>query len=108
MPDWLTHIGLSHYLTVSFALFGIGLLGVVTSRHVIRVLMSVELMLNAVNVALVAFNNTVQPNELSGQVFSIFVLTISAAEAAVGLALVIALYRAKSTVDMASFTLLKG
>ncbi|MEB3244915.1 MAG: NADH-quinone oxidoreductase subunit NuoK [Vampirovibrionales bacterium] len=106
--NWLTSIGLGHYLTVSFTLFAIGLLGVIGSRHIIRVLMSVELMLNAVNIALVAFNNAVQPNELSGQVFSIFVLTISAAEAAVGLALVIALYRAKATVDMNAFTTLRG
>ena len=82
----LMNVGLTHYLILATILFSIGLFGVITSRNVIRVLMCVELMLNAVNINLVAFNNSLNPDVLGGQVFAIFVLTISAAEAAVGLA----------------------
>lgn len=104
--NW-TEIGLTHYMVLAALLFSIGLLGVLTQRHIIRVLMGVELMLNAVNINLVAMNNFVRPEELAGQVFAIFVLTISAAEAAVGLAIVIALYRRMATVDTEQFSLLK-
>lgn len=108
MPDFVTNIGLNHYIILATVLFSIGLLGVITSRNVVRVLMAVELMLNAVNINLVAFNNYVQPSEmLTGQTFAIFVLTVSAAEAAVGLAIVIALYRSRATVDIENFDLLK-
>ena len=105
---WLTDIGLYHYVTLATMLFCIGLYGVVTSRSVIRVLLFVELMLNAVNINFAAFNNYTNPGDLSGQVFAIFILTVSAAEAAVGLAIVIALYRMRATVDMEDFDLLKG
>jgi NAD(P)H-quinone oxidoreductase subunit 4L len=101
-------IGLYHYLTLATVLFGIGLYGVLSSRNAIRVLMCIELMLNAVNINLIAFNNFVNLNQLSGQVFGIFVLTVSAAEAAVGLAILIALYRHRTTVDMEQFNRLKG
>ena len=101
-------IGLTHYLIVAGLLFSIGLLGLLTSRHLIRILMSVELMLNAVNINFVAINNAVNPDHLAGQLFAIFILTISAAEAAIGLAIVIALFRARSTVDVESFEQLKG
>ncbi len=108
MPDFVTHIGLNHYIILATVLFSIGLLGVITSRNVVRVLMAVELMLSAVNINLVAFNNYVQPSEtLLGQTFAIFVLTVSAAEAAVGLAIVIALYRSRATVDIENYDLLK-
>jgi NAD(P)H-quinone oxidoreductase subunit 4L len=108
MPDFITHIGLTHYIIVATILFTIGLAGVLTGRNVVRVLMSVELMLSAVNINLVAFNNYSQTSEaLLGQVFAIFVLTVSAAEASVGLAIVIALYRARATADMEDFNLLK-
>ncbi|WP_373532305.1 NADH-quinone oxidoreductase subunit NuoK [Vampirovibrio sp.] len=108
MPDFITHIGLTHYIIVATLLFTIGLAGVLTGRNVVRVLMSVELMLSAVNINLVAFNNYSQTGEvLLGQVFAIFVLTVSAAEASVGLAIVIALYRARATADMEDFNLLK-
>jgi NAD(P)H-quinone oxidoreductase subunit 4L len=100
-------VGLLHYIVLATVLFSIGLLGVLTSRNVIRVLMAVELMLNAVNINLVAFNNYTSPDVLAGQVFAIFVLTVSAAEAAVGLAVVIAIYRNRKTVDMEKFNLLK-
>lgn len=100
-------VGLLHYIILATLLFSIGLYGVLTSRNVIRVLMAVELMLNAVNINMVAFNNFLNPEYLAGQVFSIFILTVSAAEAAVGLAIVIAIYRSRQTVDMEKFNLLK-
>ncbi|MGE0200846.1 MAG: NADH-quinone oxidoreductase subunit NuoK [Candidatus Melainabacteria bacterium] len=108
MMNLLTDVGLEHYLIVAGLIFSIGLLGVMTSRNIIRVLICVELMLNAVNINLVAFNNYVQPENMSGQVFAIFVLTVSAAEAAVGLAIVIALYRLRATVDVDDMALLQG
>lgn len=101
-------IGLHHYLILATIIFVIGLYGVLTSRNVIRVLICVELMLNAVNINLAAFNNYVEPGHLSGQVFAVFVLVVSAAEAAVGLAIVIGLYRLRATVDMNQFTELNG
>ncbi len=108
MPDFVTHIGLNHYVILATLLFVIGLAGVITSRNVVRVLMSVELMLSAVNLNFVAFNNYLHSGTgLLGQVFAIFVLTVSAAEASVGLAIVIALYRARATADMEQYDLLK-
>lgn len=108
MPEFLTHIGLTHYVVIATVLFTIGLAGVLTGRNVVRVLMAVELMLSAVNINLVAFNNFSPVSDaLLGQVFAIFVLTVSAAEASVGLAIVIALYRARATADMEDFNLLK-
>lgn len=101
-------VGLGHYLALAIILFSIGLYGVMSSRNAIRVLMCLELMLNAVNINLVAFNNYVNLGDLSGQVFSIFILTVSAAEASVGLAILIALFRKRGTVDMGKFTLLNG
>ncbi len=107
MPNFVTDIGLIHYVVLASVLFTIGIAGVMTGRNVIRVLMCVELMLNSVNINMVAFNNYVQPEALMGQVFGVFILTISAAEAAVGLAIVISLYRLRATVDMERFNLLK-
>ncbi len=98
---------LQYFLLIAAALFGIGIYGLVNSRNAIRVLMSIELMLNAVNLNLVAFSNYLDPQEIKGQVFSVFVITIAAAEAAVGLAIVLAIYRNRDTVDMEQFNLLK-
>ncbi len=100
-------VGLYHYITLAAVLFSIGLYGVLSSRNAIRVLMCIELMLNAVNINLVAFNNFINIEDLGGQVFSIFILTVSAAEASVGLAILIALYRSRKSVDMERFNLLK-
>ena len=86
------------YLMLSATLFSIGLVGVVIRRNMITVLMSIELMLNAVNINLVAFSHRLA--SLEGQVFSIFVICIAAGEAAVGLAIIIQLYRLKSTVNV--------
>lgn len=106
--DFVVHIGLYHYLALAVLLFSIGLVGLITSRNMIRVLMCLELMLNAVNINFVAFNNYLHLDVMAGQVFSIFILTVSAAEAAVGLAVVIALYRMRSSVDIERYTVLKG
>ncbi|HEX9502688.1 MAG TPA: NADH-quinone oxidoreductase subunit NuoK [Thermoanaerobaculia bacterium] len=86
------------YLMLSGTLFAVGLIGVIIRRNMITVLMAIELMLNAVNVNLVAFSH--QMSSLDGQVFAIFVITVAAGEAAVGLAIIIQLYRLKSTVNV--------
>jgi len=93
-----------HYLVVAAALFIIGTIGVVTRRNVVIILMSIELILNAVNLNLVAFSRLYN---LQGQVFSVFVITYAAAEAAVGLGILIAFFRNKETVNMDEVDLLK-
>ena len=99
---------LLRYLTFSAVLFSIGVYGVVASRNVVRVLISIELMLNAVNINFVAFSRYVdQQTHILGQIFSIFILTVAAAEAAVGLAIVLAIYRTTASVNMEKFDLLK-
>ncbi|MCS7030736.1 MAG: NADH-quinone oxidoreductase subunit NuoK [Gloeomargarita sp. SKYG116] len=98
---------LQSFLFLAAALFCIGIYGLVTSRNAVRVLMSVELMLNAVNLNFIAFANYLDPADIKGQVFSVFVITVAAAEAAVGLAIVLAIYRNRETVDMEKFNLLK-
>jgi len=100
-------IPLQGFLIVSSILFCIGIWGLLNSRNAVRVLMSIELMLNAVNLNLMAFSAYVDNNLIQGQVFSIFVITVAAAEAAVGLAILLSLYRNRVTVDMESFNLLK-
>jgi NAD(P)H-quinone oxidoreductase subunit 4L len=98
---------LLRYLTLAALLFVIGVYGMVVSRNAVRMLMSIELMLNAVNINLVALSRYMDPLYLRGQLFAIFVLTIAAAEAAVGLAIVLSIYRNSSTIDMERFDLLK-
>ena len=100
-------IPLEYYLLLAAALFCIGIYGLVTSRNVIRVLMSIELLLNAVNLNLMAFSNYLDPATATGQVFAVFVISIAAAESAVGLAIILAIYRNRDTVDMEAFNLLK-
>ena len=100
-------IQLEYVLLLGAALFCIGIFGLVTSRNVVRVLMSVELLLNAVNLNLMGFSNFIDPGEIDGQVFTVFVICVAAAEAAVGLAIVLAIYRNRNTVDMEQFNLLK-
>src|SRR5881409_3775279 len=97
------HVGLEHYLVVSAALFCIGLLGVILRRNLLVIYMSLELMLNGANLALVAFSRFL--NDLNGQVMVFFIITVAAAEVAVGLALIVALYRKRQTAhveDLAS------
>ncbi len=98
---------LEAFLIVAAALFCIGIYGLITSRNAVRVLMSIELMLNAVNINLLAFSNYLDSTNLRGQVFAIFVISIAAAEAAVGLAIVLSIYRSRDTVDMEQFNLLR-
>ena len=102
-------VPLSWYLIVAAALFCIGLYGALSRRNAIAILMGVELMLNAVNVNLLAFWRHVEVvrEALAGQVFAIIVITVAAAEAAVGLALVIAVYRNRRTVDVEDVDLMK-
>ena len=95
----------SAYLLLSAILFGIGVVGVVTRKNVLIILMSVELMLNGVNVAFVAAGSYL--GDAAGGVFAFMVMTVAAAEAAVGLALLIALYRLKETVDITELKVLK-
>ncbi len=95
----------SAYLLLSAILFGIGVVGVVARKNVLIILMSVELMLNGVNVAFVAAGSYL--GDAAGGVFAFMVMTVAAAEAAVGLALLIALYRLKETVDMTELKVLK-
>ncbi len=103
----LESIPLQAFLIVSSILFCIGIWGLLNSRNAVRVLMCIELMLNAVNINLMAFSSFVDNNLIKGQVFTIFVITVAAAEAAVGLAILLSLYRNRVTVDMESFNLLK-
>ncbi|MGD0976311.1 MAG: NADH-quinone oxidoreductase subunit NuoK [Candidatus Korobacteraceae bacterium] len=100
----MAEIGTLHYLVVAAALFIIGTIGVLTRRNVLIILMSIELILNAVNLNLVAFSRLY---ELHGQVFSIFVIADAAAESAVGLGILIAFFRNKETVNMDEVDLLK-
>ncbi len=94
-----------HYLVLSAALLAIGTVGVLTRRNIVIILMSIELILNAVNINLVAFSKHFQ--NMAGQVFAIFVITVAVAEAAVGLGILIALFRNKETVQADDIELLK-
>jgi NADH-quinone oxidoreductase subunit K len=113
--DTLLHITTLHYLVLGAALFLLGVIGVLTRRNVVIVLMSIELILNAVNLNLVALSHYWQghagplggPGALHGQVFAIFVITDAAAEAAVGLGILIAFFRNKETVNVDEVNLLK-
>jgi NADH-quinone oxidoreductase subunit K len=103
----LTTIGLNHYLFLAGALFSIGMTGVIVARkNVITILMSVELMLLAVNINFVAFSSFL--SDLVGQVFVMFILTVAAAEAAIGLAILVIYFRLRDTVDVADISTMKG
>src|SRR5207244_12062998 len=99
------HVRLEHYLIVSALLFCLGLLGVIVRRNLLVMYMSLELMLNAANLALVAFSRF--SDNLDGQVFVFFIITVAAAEVAVGLALIVALYRKRQTAHVEDLTTLK-
>ena len=99
-------VPLSHYLSFSATLFSIGVLGVLVRRNAIVVFMCVEIMLNAVNVSLIAFDRYL--NQHDGQIFSLMVMCVAAAEVSVGLAIVIALFRNKATVNLDEINLMKG
>ncbi|MBK8907208.1 MAG: NADH-quinone oxidoreductase subunit NuoK [Rhodospirillales bacterium] len=100
-------IGLSHYLSVAAILFSLGIFGIFLNRkNVIVILMSIELMLLAVNINLVAFS--VALNDLVGQVFALFVLTVAAAEAAIGLAVLVIYFRNRGSIAVEDINLMKG
>lgn len=94
-----------HYLFLGVALFTIGVVGVLTRRNILIILMSIELMMNAVNINLIAFSNQLQ--QVTGQVFAIFVITVAAAEAAVGLGILIAMFKNKETINISDVDLMK-
>ncbi len=98
-------VPLSHYLILSAILFVIGVMGVLLRRNVIVVFMSIEIMLNAVNISLIAFDNYY--NQHDGQIFSFMVICVAAAEVSVGLAIVISMFRNKPTVNLDEFDLMK-
>jgi NADH-quinone oxidoreductase subunit K len=99
------NVGLEHYLVVSVLLFALGLMGVIVRRNLLVIYMSLELMLNAANLALVAFSRFT--DNLDGQVFVFFTITVAAAEVSVGLALIVALYRKRQTAHVEDLTTLK-
>ena len=100
-------VGLVHYLILSAILFSIGLYGVLAKRNAVIILMCIEIMLNAVNITLVAFSRYVTPLALTGQIFAIFVMAVAAAEAAVGIAIIITIYRNRETINIDKFDLTK-
>jgi NADH-quinone oxidoreductase subunit K len=100
-------IGLSHYLTVAACLFTLGILGIFLNRkNVIVILMSVELMLLAVNINLVAFSSFL--GDITGQVFALFILTVAAAEAAIGLAIIVVYFRNRGSIAVEDINMMKG
>jgi NAD(P)H-quinone oxidoreductase subunit 4L len=103
-------VGLEHYLVLSAILFCIGIYGALVKRNAVVILMCIEIMLNGVNVALVAFARYINPEGvvLPGQIFVIFIMVVAAAEAAVGLAIIASIYRSRRTVDAAEIDLMKG
>jgi len=101
------HIGLAHYLTVAATLFTIGVFGIFLNRkNVIVILMSIELMLLAVNINFVAFSTFL--NDITGQIFAFFVLTVAAAEAAIGLAILVCYFRNRGTIAVEDINQMKG
>ncbi len=104
--DFLVNIGLNHYLILSAVLFTLGMIGVLMRRNALVILMSIELMLNAVNISFIAFSKF--NNNLDGQIMVFFVMTIAAAEAAVGLALMVSIYKRFKEVNIRFFEHLKG
>ena len=98
-------IGLEHWLILSAVLFAIGLYGVLAKRNAVVILMSIEIMLSAVNIAMVAFSRYGQ--YIAGQIFVIFIMVVAAAEVAIGLALIISIYRRRKSVDAEKFDMMK-
>ena len=101
-------IGLNHYIILSALLFCIGLFGSLSKRNAVMILMSLELMFNAVNIVLVAFSRYITPDVLTGQVFALFVITVAAAEVALALGIIVALYRNRESVDTEDIASMRG
>ena len=107
VSDFLVNIGLPHYLGLAAVLFTIGMVGIILNRkNIIVILMSVELILLSVNINFVAFSSYL--GDLSGPVFSLFVLTVAAAEAAIGLAILVAYFRNRGTIAVEDINMMKG
>jgi NADH:ubiquinone oxidoreductase subunit K len=100
-------VGLEHYLVLAAVLFAVGLYGALTKRSAMVILMCIEIMLNAVNITLVAFSRFITPVEMTGQLFAIFSIVVAAAEVTVGLAIIIAIYRHFEGIDTENINLLK-
>jgi len=100
-------ITLYHYLILAAALFSIGLYGAVSKKNAIGVFMGIELMLNSVNINLVAFNHFLKPEVLAGHTFAIFIIAVAACEVSVGLAIILSLYRHRKTTTVDDIDLLK-
>lgn len=100
-------VSLEHYLILSAILFSIGLYGALAKRNAVIILMSIEIMLVAASIAMVAFSRYIVPTMLTGQVFVIFIMVVAAAEAAVGLAIIMAIYRNYNTIDATKINLMK-
>ena len=102
----MTAVGPGHYLVLSAILFAIGAVGVLTRRNAIVVFMSIEIMLNAANLTFVTFSTTI--GDVGGQVAVLLVIAVAAAEAAVGLAIIVAMFRHRETVDVDAFSTMRG
>ena len=100
-------LSLEHYLVLSAVLFAIGLYGALAKRSAIVILMCIEIMLNAAAIAMVAFSRFVVPTLLTGQIFAIFIIVVAAAEATVGLAIIMSVYRSRETIDVTRIDLMK-
>lgn len=106
--NWSVHIGLTHFLLLSAALFSIGLFGLLTRRGIVPTLMCVELMLNAANINLVAFNHYRPFPDFSGQLMAIFSIAVAASEVAVGIALACRIYKEHGSINIDELTNMKG
>jgi len=100
-------ITLGHYIVLSVLLFGIGVFGILTRRNAIGILMSLELIFNAVNINMVAFSKFLTPDLVYGELFAIFIIAVAAAESVLGLAIILAIYRKKQTVNADEMNIMK-
>ncbi len=98
---------LIYFLIMSAVLFGIGIYGVLTRRHLVHILLSIELILNAALINLVAFSAFTTPDKMTGQMFAVFIIVVAACEVGVGLAIILSVYRKKNTVDIDNINILK-
>ena len=101
-------IGLTHYLLLAAMLFAIGMFGVLSKRNIIAVLMGIELMLNAVNINLVAFNRFMPVHDLTGHLMALFAIVVGVAEVAIGIALAFRIYRDRNTINVDELNRMKG
>jgi NAD(P)H-quinone oxidoreductase subunit 4L len=100
-------VGLKSYLILSAILFSIGLYGALSKRNAIAIMLCIEIMLNAVNISMTAFSRYVTPTELTGQIFPLFIMIVAAAETAIGLAIIMNIYRKRGSVNTMKIDLMK-